>query len=327
MSYHQLTQTNRIEIATLKRAGLSLRSIAAQVGCSHSTVSRELRRYAWKNASGYDVRQARLQLALKRLHANQHRRKLPGNTQLVTLIEKKLRANWAPEQIAGWLKATQKHVRVCTQTIYDWLYTYRRDLLPHLHCRKGMYRRTRENTLRQQKRAQLASARHISRRPKLVERRKTYGDWEGDTIHGAKQSGYIATFVERKSGYLIAKVLRKDQYSSNGFAAATERALSDVAPRYCKTLTLDNGPEMKACERIERTTGLRVYYATPYHSWQRGTNENTNGLLRFYFPKKSSFRDITQKQLDEVVCEINTRPRKRLGYKTPEQLLRRCGAV
>lgn len=327
MSYHQLTQTKRIEIAALRRAGFSLRGIATQIGCSHTTVSRELRRHYWPNNAGYDARQARLEMRRKRLIANQHRRKLPTDQKLVALVEKKLRSNWSPEQIAGWLKATQRRLYASVQTIYDWIYTHRRDLLQHLHCRKGKYRRSRENTLRKAKRAQLASVRNIANRPKYIEDRHYYGDWEGDTIHGSHHSGYIATHVDRKSGYLLAKVLPKIEYSSSGFAAATEQCFTRITPKYRKTLTLDNGPEMKCPETIERSTGAKVYYANPYHSWERGTNENTNGLLRFYFPKKMSFAHLTQEQLDEAVHQINTRPRKRLGYKTPEQLLRRCGAV
>jgi len=322
MSYHQLTQTKRIEIAVLQRAGLSLRTIATQIGYSHSTVSRELRRHSWHNPSGYDARQARLQLKRKRLSANQHRRKLSTNKKLVSIVENKLRANWSPEQIAGWLKATHSYLYVCTQTIYDWIYTHGRGLMSHLHCRKGKYRRTRQNTLRKQKRAEIASLRNISKRPKRIELRKLYGDWEGDTIHGSNHSGYIATHVDRKSGYLTARVLPKEQYSSSGFAAATEQCFGHITPQYRRTLTLDNGPEMKAPETIERTTGVKVYYANPYHSWERGTNENTNGLLRFYFPKKSSFKNITQEELDLAVKEINTRPRKRLGYKSPVELLK-----
>jgi IS30 family transposase len=327
MSYHQLTQTNRIEIAVLFRAGMSYRQIAHQIGCHHSTVSRELHRHAWHNPSGYDARQARLQLKRKRLDANQHKRKLPSNQKLVDLVEKKLKDNWSPEQIAGHLKAIQNKLYACVQTIYDWIYIHRRDLVQHLHCSKGKYRRTRQARLRKEKRATLAAPRNIAARPKNIEARKTYGHWEGDTVHGAGKSGYIATHVERKSGYLVARVLPVAEYSSSGFAAVTEQCFKEIAPKYSRTLTLDNGPEMKHAETIERTTGTRVYYANPYHSWERGTNENTNGLLRFYFPKKSSFATLTQEQLDQAVKEINTRPRKRLGYKTPEQMLRRCGAV
>lgn len=142
--------------------------------------------------------------------------------------------------------------------------------------------------------------------------RKTYVHWEGDTVHGSGKSGYIATFVERKSGYLLAVVLPTQRYSSLGFADATAACLDTIPRKYRKTLTLDNGPEMKDPERIEQTSGTTVYYTNPYHARERGTNENTNGLLRYFFPKKSSFKDITQEQLDRAVKLINTRPRKRL---------------
>jgi len=192
----------------------------------------------------------------------------------------------------------------------------------YLHCSKGKYRRTRQARLRKEKRAVLASPRHISKRPKHIEYRKTYGHWEGDTVHGVAKSGYIATYVERKSGYLVAQVLSPAQYSSVGFAEATEQCLKDIPNSYRKTLTLDNGPEMKYAERIEKTTGVNVYYANPYHSWERGTNENTNGLLRYFFPKKSSFATLTQEELDQAVYLLNTRPRKRLNWRTPEQMIK-----
>jgi IS30 family transposase len=259
----------------------------------------------------------------RRYSANQRWRKITSGSKLEAIIINKIRnCKWAPEQIAGWLKATRRSMFVCAQTIYDWMYTARKDLVKYLHCRKGKYRRTRQARLRKEKRAVLASHRHISNRPEHIENRKTYGHWEGDTVHGTGKSGYIATFVERKSGYLTAQILTPAQYSSSGFAAATEICMSTIPDRYRKTLTLDNGPEMKAPETIERTTGTKVYYANPYHSWERGTNENTNGLLRYFFPKKSSFKSINQEQLDEAVKLINTRPRKRLNWRSPEQMLK-----
>jgi transposase, IS30 family len=134
MSHHQLTQTNRIEIAILFRTGMSHRGIGRQIGCHHSTVSRELSRHSWHNPSGYDARQARLQLKQTRLTANQSKRKLPVNKELVTLITLKLRSNWSPEQISGWLRDAKQRFRVSAQTIYDWLYLHAKHLLKHLHC-------------------------------------------------------------------------------------------------------------------------------------------------------------------------------------------------
>lgn len=325
MPYHQLTQTNRIEIAILFRSGMSYRSIGKQIGCHHSTVSRELRRHSWYNPSGYDARQARLQLIRKRLAANQHLRKLPINKQLVSIVTTKLHANWSPEQIAGWLRGTNHKFRVSAQTIYDWLYRYARHLLIHLHCRKGKYRHTRESTIRKAFRQVQKEQRHLSHRPADVLKRTSFGHWEGDTIRGKANSGHIATFVERKSGYLLAYKL--EQATSLAFATAARQCFSIVDPIYRKTLTLDNGSEMNDYEAIEHHTALRVYFATPYHSWERGTNENTNGLLRFYFPKQMGFNNLTQEQLDAAVREINTRPRKRLGYKSPAQVLKASGAI
>jgi len=303
---------------------MSYRSIGKQVGCHHSTVSRELRRHTWHNPSGYDARQAKWQLARKRLVANQSKRKLPLNEGLVTIVTAKLRENYSPEQIAGWMRSTKRKLRVCAQTIYDWLYQYGRHLLKHLHCRKGKYRRTRNNTIRKAFRQVQKEQRHISKRPASVLRRNRYGHWEGDTIRGKGHSGHIATLVERKSGYLLA--MKLGRATSTAFAAAAQQCFSVIAPGHRKTLTLDNGSEMNDYEVIENHIGLKVYFATPYHSWERGTNENTNGLLRFYFPKQMRFTNLTQAQLDAVVAEINTRPRKRLGYRTPAQVLKASGA-
>ncbi len=319
-----ITKETRIKFSALLLTGYSLRAIARLLHVHHTTLSRELRRNppVRKNYR-YHPGDAHRKTQSRRIEANQHFRKITPGSQLEQLIEHMISTSkWAPEQVAGWLKTYKRSLYVCAQTIYDWLYASRSDLVRYLHCRKGKYRRTRENKLRQEKRAQLAVPRNIARRPKHIEARKTYGHWEGDTIHGSGKSGYIATFVERKSGYLMARVLTPAQYSSSGFATATAACLKDIPIRYRKTITLDNGPEMKTPEAIERMTGARVYYANPYHSWERGTNENTNGLLRYFFPKKSSFKDITQEQLDQAVKLINTRPRKRLNWRTPEQMFK-----
>jgi IS30 family transposase len=243
----------------------------------------------------------------------------------VALVTQKLAAHYSPEQIAGWMRDNRRAVRVCAQTIYDWIYTSARELIVHLHCRKGKYRRTRENTLRKAFRNTQKECRSIDARPAHILERKTYGHWEGDTVVGTAQSGSIATFVERKSGYLMARLL--PDKGAQSFEHAATRCFAGIVPAYRKTLTLDNGVEMSNYEEIERATKLHIYFAHPYHSWERGTNENTNGLLRFYFPKKMSFTHLTQEKLDAAVVEINTRPRKRLGYKTPAQVLKATGAI
>lgn len=326
MSHHQLTQYQRHELGALVFGRKhSLREIAVLLGVHHSTVSRELHRHAWPNGSGYDARQARIALTAKRLAANQSKRKLPTNARMVAVVTALLKQNHSPEQIAGLLKARGATLRVCAQTIYDWLYKYARRLLCHLHCRKGKYRRTRENGLRKAFRERQKEAWSIDRRPTHILARKTYGHWEGDTIRGTGNSGHIATFVERKSGYLVAYKLERN--TAKAFEQAAKHCFATIPAKYRKTLTLDNGVEMSNYEQMERTNGFRIYFAHPYHSWGRGTNENTNGLLRFYFPKQMSFAHLTQEVLDQAVHELNTRPRKRLGYKTPSQALKATGAI
>lgn len=313
--HSHLTQQQRIELSLLCALGYSQRAAAAVLGCSPSTICRELARNRQTGVS-YHATYARMQTTLRRLRANQRLRKLTRNPSLARLIASKLQCEqWSPDQIAIWLTRTRQTVRVCAQTIYDWVYRSRKDLIIHLRSSKQRYRRTRANTLRKQQRAALFATRRIDQRPICVERRHFYGHWEGDTIVSSKSLGRIGTLVERKSGYLLAFLLPDG--SSDGFARAAAAALARVPKQYRQTITLDNGKEMQSYELLERLSGIRVFFAYPYHSWERGTNENTNGLLRQYFPKRSDLRSVSQKQLDHAVNLLNTRPRKRLGYRTP----------
>jgi transposase, IS30 family len=316
MHYH-ITQEQRVELSLLIRLGHTQRDAALVLGVSPSTICRELQRN--RRASGmYEPNSARVKNRARRAAANALRTKLLLYPRLAQLVERKLTRNDSPEQIAGWLQATQRTLRVCTQTIYDWVYLHARHLLAHLHCCKGKYRATRQASLRKAFRNKQKESRRITARPAHVLTRKTYGHWEGDTVVGKGHSGAIATFVERKSGYLLAVKLARG--TAAAFTQAATSSFAAVPLRYRQTLTLDNGTEMSDYEAIERHNQLQVYFAHPYHFWERGTNENTNGLLRFYFPKQMGFAHLTQAELDAAVQEINTRPRKRLGYKTPKQV-------
>jgi IS30 family transposase len=312
-----LTKNQRIELSLLLRLGHGVRAAAQVLGVSPSTVSRELQRNV-RVAGRYHAGVAeRLRLA-RRARANGTKHKLtPLNQPLLELVESKLRLYWSPEQIAGWLKATRHALRVSAQTIYDWLYTTRRDLLMYLRSQKQKYRRTRANTLRRRYRDELFAARRIDRRPAHVLSRSRYGHWEGDTVVSRKSTARIGTLVERKSGYLRAFTLPSGH--SESFALGAARARETIPVHYKKTLTLDNGTEMQSYELLERLTSLQIYFAYPYHSWERGTNENTNGLLRQYFPKGSNLA-TSQEELDHAVKLLNTRPRKRLGYRTPAEM-------
>ena len=316
MHFH-LTQQNRVELSLLVRLGYSQRAIATELGVSPSTVCRELGRNR-KTSGQYHPIFARLATKARRVSANQRLRKLAGDTSLVQLITTKLvLEQWSPEQIAGWIKRHGYAIRVCAQTIYDWLYTYRKDLLKYLRSQKQHYRRTRANTLRKRQRDAAFASRRIDRRPSGVETRRTYGHWEGDTMVSSCDLARLGTLVERKSGYLQAFVLRNGE--SDSFARGAATALTNIPANYRKTMTLDNGTEMQSYELLERLALLDVFFAYPYHSWERGTNENTNGLLRQYFPKQSSLA-VGQDRLDQAVQLLNTRPRKRLGYRTPAEV-------
>ena len=325
--YLHINKEQRIELAVLRRMGFSLREIAERLGCHFSSLSRELKRNRCRRpgmVSSYYSGDANRAARHRRTLANERLRKIWPGSRLEALLEEKIaQAKWSPEQVSGWMKVNGSKSYVSHQTIYDWIYEHRFDLRQYLHCRKGRYRRTRANAIRQKAREKAAATRHISRRPKHVDKRKTLGHWEGDTVHGAGKSGYISTFVERKSGYLAAQILTVSDFGSIGFAKTAKTALKDLPARRRKTMTLDNGPEMKLAERMEKELNLSIYYATPYHSWERGTNENTNGLLRYFFPKKSSFKGLAQKELDLAVDLLNNRPRKRLNWRTPAQILKR----
>jgi IS30 family transposase len=317
-----LTQKQRIELSLLSRLGYSQRATANELGVSPSTICRELSRNG-QPGRGYHVTHARMQTIARRVTANQGLRKLAdaSSALIAYIVEALTTKQWSPDQIAQTLKQSGCSVRVCAQTIYDWVYTQRTDLIQYLRSKKQKYRRTRANTLRKQQRAALFATRRIDKRPASVAGRKFYGHWEGDTMVSSQTVlGRIGTLVERKSGYLVAFLLPNG--NSDGFARSAAAALitHKVPTRYLKTMTLDNGLEMQSYELLELLTPLQVFFAYPYHSWERGTNENTNGLLRQYFAKGSDLGLVTQEQLDLAVKLLNTRPRKRLRYKTPEQV-------
>lgn len=312
MPYAHLTRDQRVELAALLHAGLSQAKAARQLQKDPGTVSRELARNKHTNRARYHARVAH-SLARKRRAKANYRPRITPDSFLGRYIPRALAREFSPEQIAGKLKFILGETRVCHETIYRWIYLERRDLRQHLHCTKGKYRRRRGTNARWQRR-ELNKKTWIDDRPEVVQGRSRVGDWEGDTVHGAGKSGYIATLVERKSGYLVARRIA----APNGeemLRAVTD--LRNVPAEKRLTLTLDNGPEMSEHEEMERRTELKVYFAHPYHSWERGTNENTNGLLRYYFPKRSSFEAVTQQDVDRAVQRLNTRPRKRLGYQSP----------
>ena len=309
MSYHHLTRDDQSELGALLRIGASNAEIARQLGVHRATLGRELSRNNSPTMSGYHARTARIQTSLRRRGANQRFRKITPSTFIERYCERALKCEYSPEQIAGKLQFVFGESLNCSETIYLWIYTQRPELKSWLPRRGTKYRRKRGTKQGRRLREQ-AGKRWIDDRLYIVNERGRLDDWEGDTVEGMAKNCWHGTLIERQSGYLVAKKFERAT-AENMLGMVTEN-LQDA-----HTLTFDNGTEMVYHEEMERRTGLVVYFAHPYHSWERGKNENTNGLLRRYFPKKTLFDQITQEDVDRVVRRINTRPRKRLGYMSP----------
>lgn len=318
MSHQQIKHKRRVELAALLRAGLKQSKVAALFGVHRSTISRELSRNGGKK---YSVRCAQKKSEERRKRANKRFRKIEHDENLRRHIIRKIKKYWSPEQVAGRLKREHGGTIICHETIYSFIYEKRPDLLKYLRCKKGRYRRRYGSKKRHQERKN-KKKRRIDVRPIVVEKRSRIGDWEGDTIVGGERTTAILTNVERMSGFLIADKL--DQSLAEFVKKITIERFKKIPRKKRHTMTYDNGHEFSDHETIERDTGMTIYFAHPYHSWERGTNENTNGLLRQFFPKKSPFAGISRDQLDNVVQLINTRPRKRLHYQTPSEVFNNC---
>ncbi len=320
MSYCHFKPEQRNELSALLRAGLKQKEIAGLLGKTASAVCQELKRSPANTKTGYDAGLAKENAKQKRIKANQRFKKIENNKWLRNYIIKKIRKFWSPEQISGRLKRkwpADENRRISKDSIYKFIYAEKKDLVKRLRCQKGKYRRRYGTRIREKQREALKKKR-IDQRPEIVEKRERIGDWEGDTIVGKERTKQILTHVERKSGLLLADKLE--------FSTAEETKIKTVErfkniPKKKKcTLTYDNGIAFAEYEMTEKKTGIEIYFAWPYHSWERGTNENTNGLLRQFFPKKSAFAMITQEAIDAACGLINNRPRKRLGYLTPNEV-------
>lgn len=316
MSYKQITPKNRNEISALLRAGLKQKEIAQILGKDPSTISRELKRNKTKRC--YHAGIAKQRTKKRRTEANYRFRKIENNEWLQNHIKKKLEKYWSPEQIAGELNRRHKKTIITHPVIYEYVYLEIPKFKKYLRCKKGKYRR-RYGTRIREKLRDSQKKRSIETRPEEIEQRTVLGHWEGDTVVGKKgEKDAILTYVERKSGYLKANKLVNR--TADEIRKASKESFG-VMPRYKrKTLTLDNGVEFTDHEFIERDSKITIYFAHPYSSWERGTNENTNGLLRQFFPKKQSFKSLTQKDILRAVRLINNRPRKRLNYLTPNEV-------
>ena len=316
-----LSLVEREEISRGIAAGMSTRALARMLGRAPSTISREIRRHGGRTlyrASGADARAWQRATRPKRCRLATHR-------PLRQVVATKLRADWSPQQIAHWLVLTYPDdptMRVSHETIYRTLYVQARgalkkELTAHLRRQRAV-RHSRASTTRDQGRGQIPEAISIADRPPSVEARAIPGHWEGDLLAGNKRSN-IATLVERHSRYVLLVRLRARDAAS--VAEALVRRVRHLPEGLMRSLTWDRGLEMAAHKRFSIATDVQVYFCDPRSPWQRGSNENTNGLLRQYFPKGEDLSTVTQRQLDAVAKKLNTRPRETLGWRTPASVL------
>lgn len=307
MSYTQLTRAQRYQIKALLKTGHPKAEIAAVIGVHRSTIYRELKRNIGQR--NYRPKQAH-EKALSKRKCTAKLRIMPQDWQLV---EEKLRKNWSPEQISGSMK--KMDFSISAEWIYQYVYADKRaggELWKHLRQQK----KRRKRAGGRDRRGKIPNRVGIEKRPALVNERKRLGDWEGDTIIGKGHRGAVLTLVERKSGYvLLGKLPRR---TADHVTVQATRLLGAIP--YRKTLTLDNGKEFAGHEKIASQTDIEIYFARPYASWERGTNENTNGLIRQYLPKERRLDDLEEQELQMIMLALNQRPRKRLDFRTPHEV-------
>jgi IS30 family transposase len=312
MEYCQLTQAERYIIASMRRQKFSAAQIALRLGRDRSTIYREVKRNKTTHNGHYGAEKAHSYATARRRRS---RRKPQYSQQELAKVNALLRRRWSPQQIAGRQRRVGQ-LRISAQTIYRHIRRDRKaggDLWRYTRIISKFGRKRYKSV---DSRGVLRGKRHISERPKAVAGRRQIGHWEADTVMGADLRHCLLTMVERATGYTVIKKLsarNKEQATT-----ALLRALAGQSKRI-KTITFDNGTEFHDYKVLEQQFGIKCYFATPYHSWERGTNENTNGLIRQYLPKGRSMAHITQADLDVIAAKLNSRPRKRLGYKTPEE--------
>jgi IS30 family transposase len=311
--YRQITVDERYTLGALRKTGRSGAQIAQALGRHRSTIWRELRRNRAASDGSYRPQLADWYARGRRSAPRRHGHFAPHEWAQVRRL---LQRDWSPDQVAGHLRRHQL-LRISHETIYRHIWADKR-AGGDLHCHlRGARKRYRKRYGQRDSRGRLPGKRPITTRPACVDARTRIGDWEGDTILGADGTRpCVLSLVERKTGYVLL-----GQLGARTAAAVQQRAAALLArPRHpIHTLTLDNGTEFHGYAALEAVTGAQVYFATPHHAWERGTNENTNGLVRQYLPKRTSLAHLTQADCAAIAHHLNTRPRKRLGYRTPEE--------
>jgi IS30 family transposase len=310
MTYRQLSPEERYMLATLRRQGCNNSQIARALGRHRATVGRELRRNSTRADGRYRAATAQERTQGRRSRSRRNRRFTPAD---FAQVEELLRRQWSPEQVAGHLRR-EGLLSLSHETIYRHVWRDKREggtLYTHL---RGARKRRRKRYGAYDSRGRLAGKRMISERPAEVEGRVEVGHWEIDTVMGSGSKDCIVSLVERKTGLVLIGQL------SDRTTESLNRRVIRLIKRHAgafRSVTADNGTEFHGYERIEERTQTTFYFARPYHSWERGSNENANGLIRQYLPKGASMAGLSQPQCNAIARKLNTRPRKRLGFRTP----------
>lgn len=323
--YSHLTVTERELLAKLYYEGKGPSEIAKALGRDKSTISRELSRNASSLTRCYTPCRAQIRCEERRRKAS--RRPRLRNETVRSYVHEKLVLGWSPEIIAGRLPLDHPGRHISDEAIYQYLYDYRtkdRDQWIKL-LRRAHRKRTRKGIGRKVRKTKIPNRIPIEARPRSVESRRYYGHWEGDTLESQKSPPVLNSLTERKSRLLLLTKL--ERRAAGETKKAVVARLGSFPPRLRRTLTLDNGTENTLHEEITKETGAKCYFARPYASWQRGTNEQTNGLVRQFLPKGTDFRNISEEQIAEIESRINNRPRKCLRFKTPHEIVTRVVAL
>jgi IS30 family transposase len=316
MLYHQLTQEERYIISAGSTARLSIREIPRRLNRSPSTVSREIRRNATTADDRYRAQKAHSYAVARRRRA---RRGSHFSRSTIADVARAVRQRWSPEQIFGTFK-TQGRIVPSHETIYRHIGRDKRRGGTLYRFTRIMSKVGRKRYRSLPARGVLLGKRDISERPAIVETRRQFGHWEADTVMGHGSAHCLLTLVERKSGFTA---IRKLATRNKAEATAALKAIINANPKAFKTATFDNGTEFHDYRLLEEQSRLRCCFATPYHSWERGSNENLNGLLRQYLPKGMCLKHLTQARCDKIAAALNDRPRKRHKYRTARQIYTR----
>jgi IS30 family transposase len=316
--YKHLSQEEREIIANLLSGGSSLGDIAKAVGRDKSTISRELNRNSPPERLRYVPCRAHARACERKTEANKHERL--KNDLIRQYVKAGLAKGWSPEQISGRIRLDHPGESINHEAIYQYIYHPRNpDRLEMIQLLRRAHKKRKNKSIgRKVRKTTIPNRIPIDTRPKSVESRRQYGHWEGDSLISRKSKAALNTLVERKSRLvLITKLSRKSADETN--QAVIDR-LKKFPAKGRQTLTLDNGTENAKHEALSSRLGIRCYFARPYASWERGTNENANGLIRWYLPKGTDFRTITSEQIARIEYLLNSRPRKCLGYRTPTEV-------